>query len=83
MKISRRKVLNQALPTAVVGVVLAGTARGADQPHMEAALAALKTAQRELESATTDKGGHRAKAVQLVRQAINHVEQGITFDRRH
>jgi len=50
---------------------------------MQAALEALRTAQRQLSQATNDKGGHRAKAEALVRDAIVQVEKGIAFDRRH
>lgn len=48
-----------------------------DQPHMTAALAALESAQNNLEHATTDKGGHRARAIDLVRDAIDEVKKGI------
>ena len=53
------------------------------QPEMSAALQNLREAQHNLESATHDKGGHRAKAVELVRQAIREVEAGIQFDNTH
>jgi hypothetical protein len=53
------------------------------QPHMRAALEHLQAAQRELEAATHDKGGHRTKAVSLVKQAIVHVNQGIEYDNTH
>lgn len=55
----------------------------ADQPQMEMALTALKTAREHLEKATDDKGGHRKKAMEHVRKAIAEVEKGIAFDRRH
>lgn len=55
----------------------------ADQPHMQAALDHLKAAKVELEKADEDKGGHRAKAIRLVNDAIVQVEKGIAFDRRH
>jgi len=48
-----------------------------DQPHMQAALDALRSAQTNLEKATADKGGHRAKAMDLVKQAIDEVKLGI------
>ena len=53
------------------------------QPHMRAALEHLQAAQKELEAATHDKGGHRSKAVSLVKQAIVHVNQGIEYDNTH
>ncbi len=85
-KVSRRLVLGSLLPTAVLSVAaLPARARAgrADQPHMQAALEALRTAQRELAEATADKGGHRVKAERLIRDAIVEVEKGIEFDRRH
>lgn len=55
----------------------------ADQPQMHSALASLKDAERHLEKATADKGGHRAKALELVRDAIREVKRGIAYDRRN
>lgn len=55
----------------------------ADQPRMHAALEHLRAAKAELEAATVDKGGHRAKALRAVNDAIVQVERGIEFDRRH
>jgi hypothetical protein len=54
-----------------------------DQPNMQAARADLNTAKRELQRATANKGGHRAKAIGLVNQAIAEVNAGIEYDRRH
>jgi hypothetical protein len=82
-KLSRRTVVSTLLPAVALGVMLPAAAKAADQPHMQDALDALQKAHRELEQATTDKGGHRTKAMRLVRQAINEVEKGIKFDRRH
>ena len=48
-----------------------------DQPHMERAKDALESAKNNLEHATADKGGHRAKALDLVRDAIDEVKKGI------
>jgi len=48
-----------------------------DQPHMTAALAALKSAKNNLERATSDKGSHRAKAIDFVKDAISEVKKGI------
>jgi len=79
----RRTVATVALGgTIAAGGFLAGLA-WADQPHMQAALDALHTAEHQLDQATADKGGHRAKALELVRKAIKEVEKGIHFDRRH
>jgi uncharacterized membrane protein (DUF106 family) len=54
-----------------------------DQPRMQAARADLQKARAELRHATTDKGGHRARAVGYVDSAISEVEAGIRFDRQH
>ena len=48
-----------------------------DQPHMKAAVEKLFEAKASLELATPDKGGHRAKAIDLVNKAIEEVNQGI------
>jgi len=80
--ISRRSVLHTILPAALVGAALPSRA-SADQPRMQAALDALRLARRELDQASEDKGGHRAKAIGLVTQAIAEVEKGIQFDRKH
>jgi hypothetical protein len=52
-----------------------------DQPHMEAALNALETAKDNLNRATTDKGGHRNKAIDYVKDAIKEVKKGIDAGR--
>jgi hypothetical protein len=48
-----------------------------DQPHMTAALAALESAKNNLDRATSDKGGHRGRAIDLVKNAIDEVKKGI------
>jgi len=48
-----------------------------DQPHMTAALAALESAKNNLERATSEKGGHRRNAIDLVKNAISEVKKGI------
>lgn len=56
---------------------------GQPQPEMTAALQNLREAQRNLESASRDKGGHRAKALDYIRRAISEVEAGIQYDNTH
>ena len=53
------------------------------QPEMTAAIQSLREAQRNLEAASHDKGGHRANALQLVNQAIAEVEAGMRYDNSH
>src|SRR5215471_12778768 len=50
-----------------------------DQPHMQAALDALKQAEQHLNEAKHDKGGHRVAALKATRDAIKHVEAGMKF----
>src|SRR3954462_7420911 len=52
-----------------------------DQPHMERARTALESGKNNLENATTDKGGHRVKALDLVKDAIEEVKKGIEAGR--
>ena len=82
-RLSRRSVLSAALSLPLTGLVLTRQVRAADQPRMQAALQALKTARQELQAATADKGGHRVKALKLVNDAIIQVEKGIEFDRKN
>jgi hypothetical protein len=53
------------------------------QPHMRLALDALRSAEHHLGEATGDKGGHRLRAIQLVRQAEAEVQRGIEWDNTH
>lgn len=53
----------------------------ADQPHMQAALDALLTAEHELGVAEEDKGGHRVTALKHTRAAIAETREGIQFAR--
>ncbi len=54
-----------------------------DQPHMQAALKALREAKEHLEMAKHDKGGHRAAAVKATNDAIRHVEMGMKAGDKH
>ena len=77
MSATRRSVI-LTLPAALLAVPA-----GADQPHMDQALGHLHAAQSELEKAEADKGGHRANALKLTRDAIAEVQRGIEFARHH
>jgi hypothetical protein len=52
---------------------------GAGQPHMEAAGRHLREARQNLANAEHNKGGHRARAMELVDQAIGEVDKGIAY----
>jgi len=43
----------------------------------------LRQARAHLVQGSPDKGGHRANAIRLVNQAIDEVQEGIRWDRRH
>jgi len=49
----------------------------ANQPHMEAALASLRSARDELMQAEHNKMGHRAEAIRLTNAAIHETEEGM------
>ncbi len=69
-----------ALAAAMTVGAFIGTAF-AYQPHMHAALDALRTARAELVAAEDNKGGHRMSAIHLVDQAISETQAGIDFAR--
>jgi hypothetical protein len=75
---SRRAATKSLVSAGAAGMLGASLAKG-NQPFMEAALRALNNAAAQLEQAVADKGGHRAKAIQLVSQAINEVQAGIQY----
>ena len=83
--VSRRSLFKFVLPAAAVAFFAPRRAKASavDQPHMHAALESLRSAAHELEAASQDKGGHRARAMRLVRDAISECERGIEYDRRH
>lgn len=85
---NRRTFLPKLAVAAAIGVVLStgyfiGEAQAERQPRMQAALDHLVAAERDLEAATSDKGGHRNAALRSVRNAIAEVKKGIRFDNRH
>ncbi len=79
----RRSVVRVALLTLILAVGFIAGHLSAAQPQMQAALRHLRSAKADLNRATADKGGHRARAQELVDQAIEEVERGISYDRRH
>jgi hypothetical protein len=75
--VSRRVAAKQMLAAGAAGLAVAATAEAIPQPHMQAALRALRNAREQLDKAVPDKAGHRVKAIELVDQAIRETEQGI------
>jgi hypothetical protein len=73
--------------TGLLGAVAvyssASPAHADPQPRMHSALTALETAKTSLENANDDKGGHRVKAIQATKEAIEQTKKGIAFDNAH
>lgn len=55
-------------------------ARGEDHPKMQAALEDLQKAQTQLQSAAHDFDGHRYRAIELTKEAIDQVQKGLESD---
>ncbi|MBA3914302.1 MAG: hypothetical protein H0X25_10740, partial [Acidobacteriales bacterium] len=53
------------------------------QPRMTEALQFLQQAEAQLQEGSHDKGGHRQRALDLVKQAIAETQQGIQYDNTH
>lgn len=83
MNVTRRQALIAASLGGALVTAVKPTSVQADQPAMEAALIALRSAQTQLAQASSDKGGHRANAMKLIKQAIAEVQKGIEYDRKH
>jgi hypothetical protein len=57
--------------------------RGERHPHVRAAMHALMNAERQLAQAAHDYGGHRVKAMELIKQAQEELRAGLEYDRAH
>lgn len=68
---------------AALAILALSTSVFAAQPNMEAALASLQQARESLQKATADKGGHRAKAMKAIDEAIAQVKAGIEFAKKN
>jgi hypothetical protein len=53
------------------------------QPHMAAAVVALREARKQLHDAKHDKGGFRDKAIEATNHAIKQLKEGIHFADEH
>src|SRR5580765_9056109 len=81
----RSPIMKKIFGSLIVILALFAAAQAVvpDQPFMVAARADLQKAKAELQLATRDKAGHRAKAADLVNRAIGQVNAGIQYARRH
>jgi hypothetical protein len=84
-KITRRGFAATAATSAAAIALLGASVNSADayQGNMERALASLYQALGELRQATANKGGHRAKAMDLIEQAIAQTQAGVEFADEH
>ena len=82
MKLNRKTAVLLAAIISVVWIT-SPAAAALDQPRMQAAREDLVKAQTSLKRATTDKGGHRNRALEIVAEAIKEVDRGIEYDRTH
>lgn len=80
-------ILSSLLLSAGIGVCsfMYGQTRGMEihEPHMSAAYGHLQQARAELEKAAPNKGGHRERAMQMIDQALQQIEQGEAYYRQH
>jgi hypothetical protein len=84
-KITRRSFAAVAATGAAAVGLLGVTAKSAQayQGNMERALSSLSEALSSLRESTANKGGHRARAMDLVRQAMDETQAGIAFADEH
>jgi hypothetical protein len=82
---SRRLFLKGAAvgSVAITELALSGDGASAYQGNMERALWALRNALADLRHATSDKGGHKGNAIQLIEQAMTEVQAGIDYAAGH
>ncbi len=82
-RVNAIQLVNQAIAEVNAGMAFdrrhnhATFSAAPDQPHMTAALAALESAKNNLDHATSDKGGHRGRAIDIIKDAIGEVKKGI------
>lgn len=81
----KKSLKSTILTLAIVSTILlsASSSVVAGQPRMQAALDALNVAKKNLKKGSRDKGGHRVKALDLVRQAKKEVRKAMKFDRKN
>ena len=76
-------VLSTLLLLAGMGLFAQNRQMARHEPHMSAAIGHLQQAKEELQRAAPNKGGHREKAMELVNQAIQQIQEGEQYDEQH
>ncbi len=79
----KRSLIAALCAGLMVTAFLTGQAYADRQSKMHDALDHLRSAQSLLEDASRDKGGHRVRALRMIRNAIDEVQAGIDYDNRH
>jgi hypothetical protein len=79
MTISKVRLGVLAFVFAIIFTAVGAGVTLASQPHMVNARNYLNDALTELNAASTNKGGHRVNAINLVKQAIEQVNLGIQY----
>ncbi len=84
-KLTRRNMAVVAVGGAIAAGVVGASATpaAAYQGNMERALSSLFNALASLREASSNKGGHRVNAMNLIQQAITEVQSGIEFADEH
>jgi hypothetical protein len=84
-KLTRRGFAAAAATGVATLGLLGASAKTADayQGDMERALSSLSLALSSLSESSANKGGHRARAMDLVQQAIDETQAGIEFADEH
>ena len=77
------EVLSTLLLLAGMGLFAQNRQMARHEPHMSAAIGHLQQAKEELQRAAPNKGGHREKAMELVNQAIQQIQEGEQYDEQH
>ena len=86
MNTIHRTVVRISTAAALVALFTVGaiqTASAVNQPNMHEALRLLNQAEAKLRAAKPNKGGHRAKALQLIAEAKKEVHLGIQHANQH
>ena len=80
-KLTRRGFATTAATGLAALGLLGASVRSASayQGNMEHALGSLQAALQELQASTPNKGGHRERAIEMVRQAMAETQAGFTF----
>jgi hypothetical protein len=79
----KRTLVAASVAVVIGGAFLSGEAYADRQSKMHNALDHLQSAQSLLQDASRDKGGHRARAMKFVQNAILEVKAGIAYDNHH